>query len=79
MKVIREDEYIDAVENDMGWCTSCEEFTAEGVEPDAEEYTCPCCAERTVMGAEQALLSGEISFGEEETDPDSPINYRIPE
>jgi hypothetical protein len=35
-------------------------------EPDAEGYDCPQCGNYTVMGAEQALLTGEIDVVEEE-------------
>jgi hypothetical protein len=36
------------------------EWTDGGVEPDAEEYECENCGEPQVMGAEQALLLGEL-------------------
>ena len=60
------EDYEAAVEDYGGWCTNCAAFTASGVEPDAEGYTCEFCEEKTVLGAEQALLEGRISVGEEE-------------
>jgi Zn finger protein HypA/HybF involved in hydrogenase expression len=78
MKIILEEEYLAAQEDDAGWCTICEEFTADGVEPDAMGYRCPVCGNfDSVMGAEQALISGEISFKEEEVDEDAPIPYKV--
>lgn len=59
-----ESEYENAVENYGGYCTTCRKFTnTEGVEPDAENYECDVCENKTVMGAEQALMSGHIAFG----------------
>jgi hypothetical protein len=59
---ISTDRYIEATEGYEGWCTTCEEFTRESTEPDAEEYDCPACGEDTVMGAEQALLVGAFDI-----------------
>jgi len=54
-------EYIqDMVEDNVGYCSTCEDFTTDGVEPDAQEYTCDVCEQDTVYGAEQALLIGLI-------------------
>jgi hypothetical protein len=39
-----------------GFCTSCGE-DADGCEPDARNYECDCCGERTVFGAEELLMS----------------------
>lgn len=52
-------ELTDAIENDdnMGFCIKCGE-PADGVEPDAERYTCECCEKAAVYGAEQLLLLG---------------------
>lgn len=60
--VINEIDYVEANESYTGWCTVCKEFTRSNTEPDAEEYDCPKCSQKTVMGAEQALLSGNIIF-----------------
>ena len=50
-------------ENYDGYCTSCQSFTVEcGVEPDAEGYECPECGGHTVIGAEQALLMGNLKI-----------------
>jgi predicted RNA-binding Zn-ribbon protein involved in translation (DUF1610 family) len=38
-----------------GFCTACGE-EVEGVEPDAEDYTCESCGEDAVCGAEQLLI-----------------------
>jgi len=60
--VINEVDYAEATESYTGWCTVCREFTRSNTEPDAEEYDCPKCGQKSVMGAEQALLSGNIIF-----------------
>ena len=57
---IKEQRYREAANSYLGWCTTCKKFTRDMTEPDAEEYDCPVCEENTVMGAEQALLMGEI-------------------
>lgn len=61
-KTVTQNEYAMAARDYIGWCTSCHEFTRDCTEPDAEEYDCPKCEQNTVMGAEQALLTGEIWF-----------------
>ena len=63
---ITEDEFtLHAGEYD-GICLTCGDWTVGGVEPDAEGYRCTVesCQQLTVMGAEQALLSGHIEFTE---------------
>jgi hypothetical protein len=60
-----EQDYLDAVSDNVGYCTTCKEFTRDCTEPDAMEYDCPECEMNTVMGAEQALISGVIEFSEE--------------
>jgi hypothetical protein len=77
MSFIPEDEYLEAVDSNLGWCTECEEFTNDFAEPDAENCKCDFCGQMTVMGAEQALILCEISFSEEEVDEDSPIPYKV--
>jgi len=57
---VTEAEYLEAVEDYMGWCPFCMDFTRPQTEPDAENYDCPECKQNCVMGAEQALLLGEI-------------------
>uniref|UniRef100_A0A6H2A3F9 Uncharacterized protein n=1 Tax=viral metagenome TaxID=1070528 RepID=A0A6H2A3F9_9ZZZZ len=55
---MRHETYEKAVNDSMGWCTDCGDFTRDCTEPDAENYDCPVCGEKTVMGAEQAMISG---------------------
>jgi len=62
MTAIDESEYQYATENYMGWCKECKEFTRDCTEPDAKGYDCPKCEQLTVIGAEDALLTGEITF-----------------
>lgn len=55
--------YAEATEEYHGYCTNCDDFTNDhGVEPDAEKYKCDECGMMTVMGAEQALIMGHITF-----------------
>jgi len=61
-KCISEEEYIEAAESNLGFCTNCQEFTHDSCEPDAHKYTCPECEENTVYGAEEALLLNLITF-----------------
>lgn len=60
-KVSSED-YANHTEEYMGFCTNCKDFTTSEVEPDAEGYKCEDCGQRTVVGAEQALLLGLIEI-----------------
>jgi len=53
-----EEEYHAHADAYDGFCTSCGEFTSGGVEPDACNYECPSCEEKTVFGTEEALLMG---------------------
>lgn len=53
-------QYREATEHYLGWCTLCEDFTRETTEPDAERYDCPECRRQTVMGAELAMMGGQI-------------------
>jgi hypothetical protein len=32
---MKEQDYLDAVNDDLGYCTNCREFTNDGCEPDA--------------------------------------------
>lgn len=41
----------------IGFCTVCQDWTGDGVEPDARKYQCPVCDEQTVYGAEEALMT----------------------
>jgi len=51
------DEIVTAVEEDnyLGFCASCGDL-ADGVEPDARNYTCGSCGEPAVFGAEELLM-----------------------
>jgi hypothetical protein len=48
---------MDAISSDenVGFCTACGEERRQ-VEPDARMYTCDCCGEKAVFGAEELLL-----------------------
>lgn len=65
MKAVSMDSYREATDNYQGWCSVCEDFTRDATEPDAEGYDCPKCEGNTVMGAEQALVVGEITIAED--------------
>lgn len=57
---------MEAAEGYIGWCTTCSGFTRECTEPDAQDYDCPVCGENTVVGAEDALVMGLITFDNDE-------------
>ena len=46
----------EAMDQYLGYCVKCGDFTREMTEPDAEEYDCPVCGEDSVMGAEQMCI-----------------------
>ncbi len=58
---LTEERVIDAVERTMhdqenlGFCVRCG-AEVDGVEPDADRYTCDVCKTPTVFGAENLLL-----------------------
>lgn len=61
------EEYYDARDWNQGYCTVCQEITNDGgVEPDAEDYECHVCGNHTVMGVENAFISGHIIIDEED-------------
>jgi len=64
VKLITEQEYLASNTEQAGFCSNCQEFTQNGVEPDAQNYNCEECGESTVMGTEQALVMGLIDIGE---------------
>jgi hypothetical protein len=70
MNYISQDEFDDAIENDLGWCSVCKEFTNAGVEPDAHEYECITCGDATVYGAEEALIQGMFCIMDDFDDDD---------
>lgn len=55
------DEYNALCNQYCGICLNCEEID-DGIEPDAEGYKCPCCDSDSVMGIEQALITGNITL-----------------
>ncbi|MGH9423999.1 MAG: hypothetical protein ACRD3J_28750 [Thermoanaerobaculia bacterium] len=55
-------EFEAACDGYQGFCTSCQSMTSDGVEPDARQCECEDCGERTVYGAEEALLMGLIEI-----------------
>lgn len=56
-----------ALDNSLGWCTGCADFTRECTEPDAEGYDCPVCESDSVVGAELAYaVLGIIQNGDNE-------------
>lgn len=59
---ISEDDFAEAVDSYQGWCTVCCAFTRDCTEPDAEGYDCEQCGQKTVVGAENALIMGLIDF-----------------
>ncbi len=62
MSMVSTVDFQDMCDSYMGYCTSCQDFTRDSTEPDAEGYDCPNCGQDTVMGAEQALLMGLIDI-----------------
>ena len=60
--LITKEMFEEAVAGDCGWCTNCLSFTRDETEPDAIGYDCPRCDDTSVIGAEEALLTGEIFF-----------------
>ena len=57
------DEYEAACDQFEGFCTSCNEVTNAGVEPDARDVVCESCGDSAVFGVEEALLAGLITLG----------------
>lgn len=47
------------IDEQEGWCLACGS-TQPGVEPDARRYTCECCGEPKVYGAEELVLMGLV-------------------
>ena len=62
MKTLHEAEVRQADRDSQGWCLTCEEFTRDCTEPDAEDYDCPKCGENQVVGAQQAVLLGAVDI-----------------
>ena len=60
MITITIEQFEEAQENQSGFCIACGE-EADGVEPDAHEYTCDHCNTNNVYGAEELLLMGRVT------------------
>jgi hypothetical protein len=61
MKIMSEDEFQEMFSYNVGYCSTCNEITIEnGIEPDAEGYECEICKNHTVIGLENAVLTGQI-------------------
>lgn len=43
-----------------GWCTYCGAWTHDCCEPDAHNYECPECSNRTVYGAEELIVQNMV-------------------
>jgi hypothetical protein len=55
-------QYTDHWNKSDGLCLSCQAFSEGGIEPDARDYMCEYCNERSVVGIEVALYCGEIDI-----------------
>lgn len=74
MKVTKE-AFENAQENHAGFCTECQAFVSEDVEPDAKDYECPECGHETMMGAEEALVMSHILIEGEDDDGDDILSW----
>jgi predicted RNA-binding Zn-ribbon protein involved in translation (DUF1610 family) len=54
-------------DNSRGFCLACAE-TTDGIEPDAEAYTCPHCGESKLFGAEMLFSMGLYFDADREAD-----------
>lgn len=45
-------------EQSMGYCPICRAWTTGCCEPDARQYPCDKCGEKSVFGAEEAVMLG---------------------
>jgi predicted RNA-binding Zn-ribbon protein involved in translation (DUF1610 family) len=64
------DDWVTSViegDNSQGFCLACAE-TTDGIEPDAEAYTCPHCGEAKVYGAEALFNNGLYFDADREAD-----------
>ena len=53
--------YLEALDQQAGWCIPCDAWTARDVDPEAVAHVCPRCAERGVVGVDVAL-AGELIY-----------------
>ncbi len=62
---ITQERLMDAMQRGMdtldnpGFCLACGE-DADACEPDARNYTCECCGESEVFGAEELMMMGVV-------------------
>lgn len=56
MAKFNEEEYLEARDTYLGYCTECKDWTRDSTEPDAEGYDCPVCDQDTVIGADNYLM-----------------------
>lgn len=61
---MRQSDFTDAINNNLGYCHVCKEFTAEGMAPDESECPCEQCGQEAVYAPLQALLEGYITIDE---------------
>lgn len=54
--ILSVDDYWTEADNMSGYCTTCDDLTHDMAEPDAREYECPVCEEKTVYGLEEAVI-----------------------
>jgi hypothetical protein len=74
MGKVTESYFKEAVDDNLGWCTKCKDFTTGCCEPDAHRYECDECGKNSVYGAEEALLLGLITI---ENEPDITSNNDV--
>lgn len=67
---VRQADYMGATESYYGFCVTCRAFTTSGCEPDAREYECEECGEKTAYGAEEAIMMGLITFSDDDEGDD---------
>lgn len=63
---ITQEEYHDLNSNYDGFCTSCGKINEGGHEPDAREYECSHCEEKTSYGIEWCMVAGYLEIVDSE-------------
>lgn len=71
---LTEEQYEEAVENDAGYCTECQDLRGSDVDPETDGDECPECHNDTLIGLDQALSRSEIEIEDEETDDDDDLD-----
>jgi hypothetical protein len=54
---IGEEEWLEMVEDELGYCTGCQDFTRGKVGPEAVGYFCPVCGGWIVVGTDVLLMN----------------------